>query len=492
MWPLLITLLVPAWLVSVWTSPQFTRVFPREGWCTRLVLLVWYGLVLGSWWYLPSALLWLLLLVIGVWAFLLFVDLRQRIGTHDSPPGRLSVLDGVRALAHRDYYLRNFERYGPVFKMSQYGQPTICVLGLERIEKLIKGHSKFLGPSTLAISKSVEGAFLRYMPPETHMVYGRLFRRAMSGPYASAQNRQIDRICAIHLQSFAGHESRPSPALQAIARRSLNHLLLGFDVDTVEEKRFDEAARGFAKRGIGWSLVRRDRQTLDEMRQMLVDRVESDAANLENANETAYGASVLVRLRQQDSTMPDHICLDNIIVMHRIATGNVSSLLSWLLYRWVTESSIVAEIRAEQPETRESSLRLFLAETLRTSQSEYLYRRVLREFEYEGCRFPQGWLVRGCVWESHHTTEAIAQPSQFRLRRDASDYDRRQFTPLGMGAHACNGGDVNELICLAFLNQLLHASDLRVTSANPLQRQMRHWSHWRPNFGMRMKFKETA
>lgn len=487
-WPLLVSLLLPAWLASVSASPQFTRSFPREGWCTRLVFLVWCGLVLGSWWYLPAAHPWLLLLVIGVWALVLFLDLRQRINAHDSPPGRLSVLDGVRALAHREYYLRNFERYGPVFKMSQYGQPTICVVGLERIEKLIKGHSKFLGPSTLPISKSVEGSFLRYMPPETHMFYGRLFRRAMSGPYVPAQARQIENICASHLQPFAGHESSPSPALQAIARRSLNHLLLGFDVDTVEGKRFDESAREFAKAGIGWSLVRRDRQALDEMRQMLVDRAESDAANL----ETADGTSVLMRLRQQDSTMPDRVCLDNLIVMHRIATGNVSSLLSWLLYRWVTEPSIVAEIRAEHPETRKSSLRLFLAETLRTSQSEYLYRRVVREFEYEGYRFPRGWLVRGCVWESHHTTKAIAEPTEFRLRRNASDYDRRQFTPLGMGAHACNGGDVNELICLAFLNQLLHASDLRVTSANPLQRQMRHWSHWRPNFGMRLKCKETA
>ena len=50
-----------------------------------------------------------------------------------------------------------------------------------------------------------------------------------------------------------------------------------------------------------------------------------------------------------------------------------------------------------------------------------------------------------------------------------------------MGAHACNGGDINELICLAFLGRLWHTRAVRVTHATPLQRQTRHWSHWQPN-----------
>ena len=56
-----------------------------------------------------------------------------------------------------------------------------------------------------------------------------------------------------------------------------------------------------------------------------------------------------------------------------------------------------------------------------------------------------------------------------------------------MGAHACNGGEVNELICLAFLTRMAHATDVRVTAADPLQRQMRHWSHWQPNAAMQLR-----
>ena len=480
---LVATLVVAAWLASACGSPAFGRTFPREGRAVRLAFLGWCGVSFGSWWYLPSVLPWLLLVPLGAGGIVALVDFRARRHAHDSPPGRLSVLQGIRALARRDHYLREFDRHGAFFKMSQFGRPTICVLGLERIGKLIKGHSDYLGPSTLPISKSVEGAFLRYMPPETHAIYGRLFRIAMTGPFAARQTDRLDHLCEHHLQRSSAGESSPYPALQAIARRSLNCLLLGFDADTEEEARFDELAQKFSKAGISRSLVRRDQETLAEMREMLLKKVDSN----ETGPEGIAGTSVLARLRQQDSTMPDRVCLDNMIVMHRIATGNVSSLLSWLLYRWGSEPAITAEILDEDPETREASLRLFLAETLRTSQSEYLYRRVAREFEFEGHRFPEGWLIRGCVWESHRTAEGIDEPARFRLRREAARPNRRQFTPLGMGAHACNGGEVNELICLAFLKRMAHATDVRVTAADPLQRQMRHWSHWQPNAAMQLK-----
>ena len=480
---LVTTIVVAAWLASVCGSPTFTRTFPREGRTVRLGFLGWFGVSMGSWWYLPSALPWLLLVTLGLGGIVALVDFRSRRNAHDSPPGRLSVLQGVRALARRDHYLREFDRHGVFFKMSQFGQPTICVLGLERIGRLIKGHSDYLGPSTLPISRSVEGAFLRYMPPETHAIYGRLFRIAMSGPFASTHSDRLDHLCSRHLQRFSTNESSPYPALQSIARRSLNCLLLGFDADTEEEARFDELAQKFSKAGISRSLVRRDQETLAEMREMLLEKVDSS----EIGPDGIAGTSVLARLRQQDSTMPDRTCLDNMIVMHRIATGNVSSLLSWLLHRWASESAITAEILAEDPEEREASLRLFLAETLRTSQSEYLYRRVAREFEFEGHRFPKGWLIRGCVWESHRTAEGLEEPARFRLRRAAASPNRRQFTPLGMGAHACNGGEVNELICLAFLKRLAHTPDVRVTDADPLQRQMRHWSHWQPNAAMQLR-----
>lgn len=475
---------LPAWLGRVCATRGFAGTFPREARWAGCAWLAWCALVLACWRWLPAQTLpWLLLPVALGWGLVALCDWRSRRDSRHTPPGRLSLIEGVGALADREFSLRQFERLGPLFKMSQFGTPTICVLGLDRIEKLIKGHSEFLGPSTLPISNGVEGSFLRYMPAETHAVYGRLFRRAMSGPFGSSPTAAIEHLCAEQLRQLVDSPASPYPRLQTIARLALNELLLGLEPKTPAGDRFDELARGFATAGIGWALGRRDRESLDEMRQILALQVDEQAARDEG---TATPPSVLLRLRQQDPQMPDRICFDNLIVMHRIATGNVSSLLGWLLYRWGTEQEFVTALRQLPEGEHVAGLRTFLSETLRTSQSEYLYRRVVREFEFEGFRFPRGWLLRGCVWESHRTSAVVAEPDRFLLRRDPLAYDRRHFIPLGMGAHACNGGDINELICLAFLGQLWHTRGVRVTQALPLQRQTRHWSHWQPNQAMQV------
>lgn len=476
---LLAVMAVPAWMGRFVVSRAFAGTFPREARWAGCAWLTWCGLVLALCYWLPSQTLpWLLLPVALGWGLVAVCDWRSRRDSRRTPPGQLSLIEGIRALGERDFNLRQFAQCGPLFKMSQFGTPTICVLGLERIERLIKGHSEFLGPSTLPISNGVEGSFLRYMPAETHAVYGKLFRRAMSGPFGSGQTAAIERLCAEQLRPLVGPPASPFPRLQTLARRALNQLLLGLEPGTRAGDRFDELARGFATAGIGWSLGRRDRESLDEMRQILAQQVDAEESR---GGGSALSPSVLLRLRQQDPQMPDRICFDNLIVMHRIATGNVSSLLGWLLYRWGTEPEIVAALQQAPESEGVTGLRTFLSETLRTSQSEYLYRRVVREFEFEGYRFPRGWLLRGCVWESHRTSAVVTGPDRFRLRQEPLAYDRRHFIPLGMGAHACNGGDINELICLAFLGRLWHTRAVRVTHATPLQRQTRHWSHWQPN-----------
>jgi cytochrome P450 len=190
---------------------------------------------------------------------------------------------------------------------------------------------------------------------------------------------------------------------------------------------------------------------------------------------------VLARLRQIDAAMPGRTCLHNLVFMHKIATGNVSSLLLWLLHEWASHKDVVARIRACEGDEQTVVLDAFLSETLRLNQSEYLYRKVAREFEYEGFRFPRGWMVRFCVWESHRTTDGLARPDRFELRLGQDDYSRRHFLPFGMGRHACNGIDINKAICRTFLQSLATSFDVAVTSADPVQRQMRHWSHWQPN-----------
>jgi hypothetical protein len=48
------------------------------------------------------------------------------------PPGSLGIGASLDAIDNRDYYLQQAAQYGQVFKMSQFGRPVLCVVGLAR------------------------------------------------------------------------------------------------------------------------------------------------------------------------------------------------------------------------------------------------------------------------------------------------------------------------------------------------------------------------
>lgn len=393
----------------------------------------------------------------------------------------MSFSRGIRALADRSFYLESFSKLGPVFKTTQFGAPVICIGGMDRICRLMRGHAKQLGPSPLAFTQSIMGNFLRYMDDATHSKYGGLFRRAMAGeaPESSAEAVRLNahRI----LGGLGGTEfADPRPALRQFTRESLDLLLFGFTGAHDRDRQFAKLADQFYASSIGQALAHSDRRMLEEMECLLLEQLECTAAT------TKIPESVIARIRALDPEMPDRVCLDNFVLMHKIATNNVSSLLLWILFYWGTQPTIVAQIRSMDDRTRPAALDAFLSETLRLSQSEYLYRKVATEFEFEGFCFPRGWMVRSCIWESHRTTEALPAATEFRLRLGPEDFSRDHFSPFGMGRHACNGVDISNTICRAVLDELAAGFDARVVHAEPLQRLMRHWSHWQPNRSMRV------
>lgn len=475
-----------AWAAAMFLWPPFPRMFGRQavlpgsvfaGWSVTALFLVF------GW----PELRWLVALAgAGLGMLLLRGWLAAWSAEGPLPPGTMSFRSGVRALADRSFYGTGFTAWGPIFKTTQFGAPVICVFGIDRVGRLLRGHARQLGPSPLAFNQSIMGSFLRYMDDETHARYGPLFRRAMAGAPSADVSMQLRARCRGMLEAWqAAGVVSPAPALRTWAREALDLQLFGFAADDADGRRFGELADRFRSGSLGASLGRAERQLLEDMVSLLVDQLERLAPE-------DVDAPVLARLRRLDRAMPDRICLDNLVFMHRIATANVSSLLLWLLYYWATEAEAVARLRELPPTRQAEGLDAFLSETLRLSQSEYLYRRVEQEFTFEGVHFPAGWMVRSCIWESHRFGSVLPDPTEFRLRLNPGDYDRGHHAPFGMDRHACNGTDLNRAICTAFLGELAAGYAARVENAQPFRREMRHWSHWQPNPAMTVQLRPVA
>lgn len=479
---LLVSVLPPAWCATIFLRPPFPRMFGRQAWLPGAVCIAWSACPVILSILLPDALIFTAMAGATLGALMLRGRIAAWIAPRPLPPGSMAFSRGVRALADRSFYLECLSKFGPVFKTTQFDAPVICVAGMERICHLMRGHAGDLGPSPLAFTQSIMGNFLRYMGDATHSKYGGLFRRAMAGAASDASVQGLRSNARRMLGILSDTDfADPRPALRRFTRESLDLLLFGFTGAHNRDRQFGNLADRFYSSSIGQALAHSDRRILEEMESLLL-------AQLENAEaEPKPPECVIARIRAIDPAMPDRVCLDNLALMHKIATNNVSSLLLWLLYYWGTQPGIVAAIRSMDEQARPAALDAFLSETLRLSQSEYLYRKVAREFEFEGFRFPRGWMVRSCIWESHRTTEALPMPTEFHLRLGPEDFSRDHFSPFGMGRHACNGVDISNTICRAVLDELAAGFDARIDQAEPLQRQMRHWSHWQPNQKMRVQ-----
>ncbi len=106
-----------------------------------------------------------------------------------------------------------------------------------------------------------------------------------------------------------------------------------------------------------------------------------------------------------------------------------------------------------------------IAETLRMEQSEYIYREVLDEVDWNGLLIPKGWLVRVCTHEGHRDGRLFQHPDEFNPDRFLSKkFMPTEYSPLGLGLHSCLG---IHLIFTIVRHLVLHlASEYQVEMVN--------------------------
>ena len=410
------------------------------------------------------------------------------------PKGSLSLSQSLLAIVDRDYYSKAADRYGPVFKMTQFHQATVCVLGLERGHNLFREHRESFGPVSQPFTRSVAGGFLRYMETETHAVYAGLFSRALSRPTLNKAAADIEVLCKEAMDAMANACSvsetsgvSPRGYCEQVSYDAFVRVLFGLKPGTPAYEEMKAAYSGLDTFNIGSRVDGATEKSLERLRSFL----NGHAASLID-NPASSTVCTLSELHRLDATMPDRVCVDNLLFILKISTANVASLLLWLFKmlgahpEWMRR--IVEAGRNGDEDDRLAVIDSVVKEVLRLAQSEYLYRKLLEDVEFEGMTLPKGWLVRLCVRESHRSEAVFENATTFdpdRFLRKKSVVT--EYAPFGYGAHGCNGIGMNDMICRAFLQTLASGFDWRITQDGPLERGFRHWSHWQPSSALRIQ-----
>lgn len=404
------------------------------------------------------------------------------------PPGSLSLASSIEAIVDRSYYMRQYRRYGPVFKMAQFHRGVVCVVGLKLGHELLRKHARAMGPSPQPFNQEINGGFLRYMDSDTHRVYGALFRAAFSGTVVSAAEAVTRVVIVRELTRMAeacerGVVVRPTTHLERIVFAAFARVMFDIEPESEEARELERLYGELKAQPLSRSLTPRTNAALAELRTLVLKCSEDLRRRID---EGGAPTCVLAEMIGSDPTMPDLVCVDNLLFIMKISSSNVVALLHWLLKMLAEQREWLDRVRGEL-ESGDASQTPSLAdrmvmETLRLEQSEYIYRSILESFEHDGVLYPRGWLLRLCVKESHRSDEIFEKPTVFDPDRFLEQtFTKSEYSPFGAYRHACNGVELTNMICRVMVEELARGFDCTILQEGRLERDFRHWSHWRPS-----------
>lgn len=408
-------------------------------------------------------------------------------------PGSLDIASSLDALEARTFYGDGAARYGPVWKTSQYGQPVVCVYGLELARSLILDHAQDLDPATLPYTRLIPKGALRYMKREDHRGVAALFRTAIAAADLESTETVVRRIFQQELlRLVATGESqaqgvRVNDALDRALFATMTRILYGLDPSDPFFGEVEVAARTLDfRRSVG-----------RVQRQRLLRGLDAIATTLRRATHVSGSiapTSVLAEILERDaSALNDPSVTANLVLISRMAQLDTAGLFEWV-WKMLCDHPVWAARVREQGKVhgvvgvRDADLATrIVMETLRLERSEYLYRRAAREFEFSGYRVPKGWLIRVCIQESHRDPAVFPRPDEFSPDRFAERvYPRTAYAPLGVDAHGCMGTAIIHFVGRIFVEELVHGFRWKVIADGPLEKGLRHWDHWRPSSRWRL------
>ncbi|OAB58410.1 cytochrome P450 [Leptolyngbya valderiana BDU 20041] len=427
------------------------------------------------------------------------------------PPGQfgLPVVGQTFAfLFDRDFAIKQYHRYGPIFKTRLLGEPTVFLIGPEALEALLSSQMDCFSwrggwPKSFRI---LLGESLFLQDGEEHRHNRKLMMPAFHGAalaqyfetMVSVSRRYCDRW--LRLGEFVWLEE-----MKQLTFDIASQLLVG--ADSGEEvaqlsRWFTELTNGlFALLPLsipgtrfGRALAARDRllQHLDRVVEQRQQQPTRDALSLlVQARDEAGNA-----LSQQELTAQAMLLL---FAGHETTT----SMLTWLCLELGRHPQLWQRARSEQRELAERGP----LELSQLSQMPYLdrllmeverlhppvsggFRRVVKPFEFGEYRVPEGWLALYSIIATHRLPDIYPDPERFDPDRFVERPQPYSLIGFGGGPRVCLGMAFAKLEMKIVASQLLREYDWEILPDQSLEAVAVPTRH--PKDGLRVRFFRVA
>ncbi len=482
-WLELFVLVAVCWPVArVALSRPFlrrARAFPAKGAATLGALFLYAALVFGAAAAGPVALRSLTGAAVATWLILRWRS-REAFGVSAGLPAGSLVLAPVGPWRDHRFYQKQAALHGPLFKMSNFVRPAVCIVGLDLAADLLREHEEALGVGYVPSSRFVPSGFLRYMPPDPHRLYRGVFQQAFSEEVIDPHLPHIrggirEELGRLAEESTRDGGARPRPCLQRMVRTSFLRLFFGMLAEEPNGSRL-LAIQSM----IDWrQAYRHPPWRIRRLHAEVDDLIRHQAREWKNRGGDADSKppSVLHHwLRSEPELIHDPAAVFNLLYISVAGGGDLADLLVWIV-KMLCDHQEWAERVATEGTGADLAGRIVL-ETLRLEQSEYLVRRALSDIWFREKRIPRGWQIRICVRESHRDAARFEDPEAFNPDRFLDRPSAGSYVPFGMSPHACLGQFLTVAFSRALVEELARGFEWEVVEDGP-----REYGgfHWRPS-----------
>ena len=396
------------------------------------------------------------------------------------PPGRLAI-PLFTSFLEDGFYLRQWNRYGPIYTTNMFYTPTVAVGGIELGRRILREHRDELRPPVLNHAERVEGGAMRNQVGERHRASRAMFTRAFAPSTVEAARPAMEAAVRRHLATwlaesadFASPESPIRSRLELLVLDAWITVFLGVDprTDVTLHARLVEL---FSRYSYLFP-ERRDPHDLAEQLAIIRER---------SLHPDELSASALRTLAERvPEALDDPVVTSNLVHMLDTSRHDVAGLLTWLVYRLAHHHQWCDRIRQAGADDEPASW--VVSETLRLSQSEHVIRETQCPVTVEGYTIPAGWRLRVLVRESHRDPDVFADPERFDPCRFVRGMPpRSEYSPFGLDAHACIGEALTRMFAIVVARELSFGCRLEPTADGPAM--FSEW-HWAPSAEFRVRF----
>ncbi|KAF9672056.1 hypothetical protein SADUNF_Sadunf11G0000900 [Salix dunnii] len=412
------------------------------------------------------------------------------------PPGSLgfpiigqsfSFLSAMKKNKAEEWVHDRIRKYGPISKMSLLGTPTVFVCGQAANKFIYTCDSSILANQQPTSIRRLCGErnILELSGHEHKRVRGALvsiLKPDILKQYVGKMDEEVRKHFKIHWHGKT--KVLAMPLMKNLTFNVMSSLIFGIEQSEKREKLvelFQQLVKGALSVPINFPFTcfNRSLQASAKIRTIIKDLIHEKRAAMEDQFTFPQQdlITTLLNLRNDDlsAALSDEEIVDNVIVIMIAGHDTTSILLSFLINLLANNPSVYASVLQEQEEiakckvsedhlTWDDLQRMRYTwraamESLRMTPPVFsFFRKVLKDFEYEGYLIPKGWQVIWVACMTHMDEGIFPNPSEF----DPERFDKQapvppySFVAFGGGPRICPGYDFARLETLITIHYLVN------------------------------------